>query len=259
MKFIRYEKADHLVTITMNKPDQLNALDAEMLSELREAWISYRHDDDAWLAIFTGTGRAFTVGADRSWFKAGLEGGDFLGPFIQAISQDPYWSGEIDKPVVAAVNGFALGGGFELVLKADLRIAAESAIFQIAEVQLGGILVLWDNLPFALASELMAGRRIKGRRAYEMGMVNEVVPDDKLMEAALAMAKELLAKPPLALHHSLKVLREMRKASVPTPRGLFGSSLINDYAIRLGKELIRTEDWKEANTPGKKNPTFKRR
>ncbi len=261
MKSVLYEKADHLVTITMNRPDKLNALSIDMLSELREAWSRYRDDEDAWLALFTGTGRAFSVGADRSWFEAGLQGGDFLGPFIETISKDPYWSGELDKPVIAAVNGFALGGGIELALKADLRIAAESAVFQIIEVDLGGILALWDNLPFALASELMAGRKVTGKRAYEMGMVNEVVADDQLMNAAAAMTKELLSRPPLALHHSLKVLREMRKASVPTPRGLFGNGLINDYAVRLGRELVRTEDWKEANTagPAKRKPVYKRR
>lgn len=77
------KKKDHLVTIMMNRPDKLNALDADMLTGLRESWIRYRDDDEAWLAIFTGTGRAFSAGADKSWFVRGLQGGRFLESFCE--------------------------------------------------------------------------------------------------------------------------------------------------------------------------------
>ncbi len=261
MKFVEYEKKDHLVTITMNRPDKLNALNPEMLTELRESWVRYGEDEDAWLAVFTGRGRAFSAGADKSESVKGLQGEDFLGPFVQTISKDPYWSGKLDKPTLVAVNGYALGAGFDLVLKADLRIAAESAEFQIVEVGLGGIMVLWDNLPYAIAAELMSGNKITATRAYEVGMVNRVVPDGRLKDATMEMAEELLSRPPLALYHSLRVLREMKKAAIPLPRNLIEGSLISDYTLRLGRELIRTEDWKEANSAflEKRKPVFKKR
>lgn len=261
MSLVGYEKKDHLVIITMNRPDKLNALDPEMLEGLRESWARYRDDDDAWLAIFTGTGRAFSAGADKSWFVKGLQGEDFLTPFQNAIVKDPYWSGELDKPTIVAVNGYALGGGFDLVLKADLRVAAESAKFQIAEVALGGILILWDNLPYAIAAEMLSGSMLTAKRAYEVGMVNKVVPDVKLMSAAMELAEELLSRAPLALYHQLKILREMKKASIPVPRNLIRSSLISEYTTLLGRELGKTEDWKEANRAllEKKKPIFKKR
>jgi enoyl-CoA hydratase/carnithine racemase len=261
VSLVEYGKKGHLVTITMNRPDKLNALNAEMLTELRKSWIRYRDDEDAWLAIFTGTGRAFSAGADKSWSVKGLQGEDFLGPFVNEISKDPYWSGELDKPTIVAVNGYALGGGFDLVLKADLRVAAQSAEFQIVEVALGGILVLWDNLPYAIAAEMMSGCKLTAQRAYEVGMVNRVVPDDQLVDAAIGMAEELLSRAPLALYHSLRTLREMKKAAIPVPRNLINGSLISDYTLRLGRELIKTEDWKEANSAlsEKRKPVFKKR
>ena len=261
MSLVEYHKKDHLVTITMNRPDKLNALDTDMLTGLRESWIRYRDDDEAWLAIFTGTGRAFSAGADKSWFVKGLQGEDFLSPFVNTISKDPYWNEELDKPTIVAVNGYALGGGFDLVLKADLRVAAESARFQISEVQLGGVLILWDNLPCAIAAEIISGFVLTAQRAYEVGMVNRVFPDDKLMDGTMKMAEELLSRAPLALYHSLKILREMKRAAMPVPRNLIRSSLISDYTTLPGKELIKTEDWKEANVAllEKKKPVFKKR
>jgi crotonobetainyl-CoA hydratase len=261
MNLVEYAKKNHLVTITMNRPEKLNALDEGMLAGLREAWIRYRDDEDAWLALFTGTGRAFSSGADKSWFARALQGEEFLWPFVNTIAKDPYWSGELDKPTIVAVNGYALGAGFDLVLKADLRVAAESARFQISEVQLGGVLILWDNLPYAIAAEMLSGNMLTAKRAYEVGMVNRVVPDDQLNDAAMELAEELLSRAPLALYHSLRILREMKKASIPVPRDLLSGSLISSYTTLLGRELSKTEDWKEANIAllEKKKPVFKKK
>jgi enoyl-CoA hydratase/carnithine racemase len=261
VSLVEYKKKDHLVIITINRPDKSNALTPELLIEMRESWIRYRDDDDAWLAVFTGAGRAFSAGLDKSWIVQGLEGQDFLNVFVNTISKDPYWSGDLDKPTIVAVNGPALGPGLDLVLKADLRIAGESAKFQISEVALGGILVLWDNLPYAIAAELMSGSVLTARRAYEVGMVNKVVPDGQLMDAAMEMAEQLFSMAPLSLYHSLKTLREMKKATIPLPLNLIRSSLISDYTTLLGRELIKTQDWKEASTAllEKRKPVFKKR
>jgi (E)-benzylidenesuccinyl-CoA hydratase len=262
MSLVEYKKQDHLAIITLNRPEKLNALNRDMLTALRECWLHYREDDDAWLAILTGAGRAFCAGSDKGEFEKGLRGEDFLGPFAEAISKDPFWSGELDKPTIVAVNGYALGGGFDLVLKADLRIAAESARFQVSEVALGGVLILWDNLPFAVAAEVLSGSMLTAQRAYEIGMVNRVVPDEQLMDAAMALADELLSRAPLALYHQLRILREMKKAAIPVPRDLLCGSLMSHYTTLLGKELVRSEDWKEANLvllKRKQKPTFKKR
>lgn len=256
MSVVEYKKKDHLVTITMNRPDKLNALNDDMLSGLRESWMRYRDDEDAWLAILTGAGRAFSAGADKSWFVKGLQGEDFISIAANTYAKDPYFSGELDKPTLVAVNGYALGAGLVMVLNADLRVAAESARFEIREVALGGILILWDNLPYAIAAEMISGFMITAQRAYEVGMVNRVVPDGKLMDAAHEMAEELLSRPPLALYHALKILREMKKEGTPVPR-----NLISDYTLRLSRELTETEDWKEAMAAllEKKKPVFKKR
>jgi E-phenylitaconyl-CoA hydratase len=111
MSLFEYEKKNHLVTITMNRPDKLNALNPEMLAALREAWMHYHDDEDAWLAIFTGAGRVFSSGVDKIWFEKSLEGQDSLGIVLNSIKKAPYWSGMLDKPTIVAVNGYAIGAG----------------------------------------------------------------------------------------------------------------------------------------------------
>lgn len=261
MSLVEYSKKQHLVTITLNRPEKLNALSAEMLRELGECWVRYRDDDDAWLAMFTGAGTSFCAGVDKSEFARGLRGEDFLGDVLAAISKNPYWSGQLEKPTIVAIRGYALGGGFDLALKADLRVAGESARFQVAEVALGGVLVLWDNLPYAVAAEVMSGCMLTGQRAYEVGMVNRVVPDDRLADSAMELADELLSRAPLSLYHQLRILRDMKKASIPAPRNLLTGSLLSEYTKLLGGELRKTEDWKEANLGllEKRKPTFRKR
>lgn len=256
MSLVEYEKKNHLVIITMNRPDKLNAINPDMLTALREAWIHYRDDEDAWLAIFTGAGKAFSAGADKIWFEKWLEGQDSLGIFGNSIMKDPYWSGTLDKPTIVAVNGYAVGAGLDLVLRADLRVAAENARFQQPEVARGNIVIFFDNLPCAIAAEIMSGFVLTAQRAYDVGMINKVVPDDKLMDAAMEMAEELLSRPPLALYHALKILRDVKNAATVVPR-----HLIDYYTAELSKGLTRTEDHKEAVAAflEKKKPVFKKR
>lgn len=256
MAIVEYEKrGNHLVTVTLNNPDKLNAFDMEMTIALREAWIKYWNDDDAWIAILTGRGRAFTAGADKSWFDMALQGKDSVGIFLNLISKDPYWSGRLDKPVLTAVNGFAIGTGLDLVLRSDLRIAGESAWFQQPEVSRGNIMVFFDGLPNAIAAEMIAGFRIPAKRAYDVGMINRVVADDKVMDATMEMAEELLTRVPLALHHALKILRDVKNAATVIPR-----TMMDHYTTVLSKELMKTEDFREATAAflEKKKPVFKK-
>ncbi len=256
MSLVEYEKKNHLVTITMNRPDKLNAINPDMLTALREAWVHYRDDEDAWLALFTGRGKAFSAGADKIWFEKSLEGQDSLGIFLNSIKKDPYWSGMLDKPTIVAINGYAIGAGLDLVLRADLRVAAESARFHQPEVERGNIVIFSDNLPCAIAAEMISGFKITAQRAYDVGMINKVVPDDQLMEAAMEIAEELLSRPPLALYHALKILRDMKNAATLFPR-----HLIDHYTTEISKGLTRTDDHKEAVAAflEKKKPVFKKR
>lgn len=257
MPTVEYEKREnHLVVITLNRPEKLNAVNEELLADLREAWQRFQGDDDAWLAILTGNGRAFTAGADKSWFEKSLQGYDSLGIFFETISKDPFWSGTLDKPVIAAVNGFCVGFGLDLVLKTDLRVAAESVWFQQPEVARGNVVLFFDNLPGAMAAEMVSGFKISARRAYETGMINRLVPDDQVMDSAVEMAEALLQKTPLALYQALKILRDLKNAGQVVPR-----RLLDHYTTSLSKELTRTEDYQEATAAllqgGK--PVFKKR
>ncbi len=257
MAIVEYEKkSNHLVVITLNRPDRLNAIDEAMIAALREAWNRYNDDDDAWIAILTGTGKAFSAGADKSWFEKALKGKASPRVFLDLIRKDPYWSGQLDKPVLTAVNGLAVGAGLDLVLRSDLRIAADSSWFQQPEVERGNIIIFNDNLPCAIAAEMIAGFRISACRAYDVGMINKVVPDEKLMEAAMETADALLTRVPLALFHSLKMLRDIKNNAVVVPR-----RMVDHYTTILSTDLMKTEDGEEAISAfvEQRKPVFKKR
>lgn len=241
MTLVRYEKDGHLVVITLCRAEKLNALDEAMMTGLREAWTRYRDDDDAWLAMLTAEGRAFSAGADRSWFAQAMRGVDALSRMQRLVGMDPYWSGALDKPTMVAVNGLAVGAGVDLVLRADFRVAADSAVLRQAEVERGNFMLFHDQLPPAIAAEMIAGFPIGARRAYELGVFNRIAPQAELQDVARAMADELLSRPPLVLHHALKLLRDLKYAGAVVPR-----SLIDRYTIEVSRGLVDTEDWREA-------------
>lgn len=256
MDTVEYARKGHLVTITLNRPDKLNAFNEDMFLALRKCWAQYRDDDDAWIAILTGAGKAFSAGADKEWFVEGLSGRESLDDFTKIVSSDPYWSGQLDKPVIAAVNGLCVGAGLHLVLRADLRCAVPTACFQQPEVQRGSIMVMFDNLPCAIACELMSGFSLSADRAYQAGIINRIFPEDLLMDGTVKLAEELLSRQPLALFHALKILRDIKNGPAVVPR-----TLIDSYATELSKSLMSTEDWAEGTSAflEKRKPVFKKR
>lgn len=218
---IEYRRQGHLVTITLNRPDRLNAIDETMLAELAAAWRRYESDDEAWLAILTGEGRVFSAGADKSWFERMQRGEDSPGIFLEAIGRDPYWSGSIDKPSLVAVNGAAVGAGVDLALRADLRVADEEASFRLPEVDLGSFVLLWENLPHAVTAEMLSGASLSAQRAHQVGLVNRLAPAGTALAVATAWAEELLAKPPHVLAQALKMLRLLRNSNaIPSAQSL---------------------------------------
>jgi len=210
-EFIRVEKKDHLTILTINRPDVMNALHPPACKEMDEAFEDFSQDPDAWVAIVTGAGdKAFSAGNDLKW--QAQHGGEALRKGLDALKGG--FGGitrrfDCFKPLIAAVNGLALGGGFEIALASDIIVAAESASFGLPEPRVGmiagagGVHRLPRQIPYHLAMGLMlTARRISAQEALKLGLVNEVVPMAELMPASERWAADTLACAPLAIRAS---------------------------------------------------------
>ncbi|MBV8166639.1 MAG: enoyl-CoA hydratase/isomerase family protein [Alphaproteobacteria bacterium] len=211
MAVVETERHGQTLIVRMNRPERLNALNGEMLNRLAEVWTEFRHDKDLEVAIFTGTGRGFCAGEDMKESLAdGAPGGR------TSAVEDPFNAGTLEKPVIAAVNGFAMGGGFMLVERTDLRVAARGAVFEVSEAKrwlLGGYNHgHLSNLPFPVAMEMALGFRFTAERFYEIGFVNRLVEPDQLIPTALEMAAHLLTLPPASRVNTVHMMRQMRPA-----------------------------------------------
>jgi E-phenylitaconyl-CoA hydratase len=203
MDCVGYELDGHVATITYDRPEALNAINGAMRRDLNEAFGRFRDDEDAWVAIVTGAGKAFCVGADLH--DGQHSAGEFPGTFWEKPTLNSFESGwEIFKPVIAAVNGHCLGYGLTLVTWCDFVIASERATFGYPEVRLGvptivGAIRLPVKIGWQAAMELLlTGERIDAAKAKEIGIAGWVVPHDDLMTEAQALAARLLAGAPLA-------------------------------------------------------------
>lgn len=205
MSTVLFEVKDHIATITINRPEVLNAMDLETYKALSEAWITVRDDPEIWVAIVTGAGdRAFTVGAD---LKKYVHREEEPYEFWQTQQDQLLNRGlEVWKPVIAAVNGYCLGGGMTLLLATDIRVASENATFALSEVKRGilpgngGTQRTLRQLPYPLAMELLlTGDPISAQRALEIGLINQVVPREQLMDTAMDYARRICENAPLAV------------------------------------------------------------
>jgi enoyl-CoA hydratase/carnithine racemase len=200
------ERRGQVEILTLNRPEARNAVNGEVTSQMSAALDELVDDDDLRVIVLTGAGdRAFCAGMDLKAFASGSAGsiGGSTGGFAGFVRRD------IPVPVIAAVNGPALAGGFELVLACDLVVAAEHAVFGIPEVKRGliaaggGLVRLPKRLPMAMAMELaLTGDPISATRAQELGLVNAVVPADRVLEEALAFAGRITENAPLSVRHS---------------------------------------------------------
>lgn len=201
MALVETERHGQVLVVRMNRPERLNALNHEMRTELARTWTEFRHDPELEVAILTGAGRAFCAGEDmKESLKDGAPGGR------RPAMADPFMDGTLEKPVIAAVNGFALGGGCELAMACHIRIAAEAAKFGQPEVKLGIVPGYGgtQRLPRLVGKGralqlLLTGEMIDAAEAYRIGLVNRVVPTGEVVEAARAMLTQMLANGPLAL------------------------------------------------------------
>jgi len=211
-----YEKKfdGRVVVMTMNRPEARNALNGELSYALNEGWVRFRDDDEAWVAILTGAGEvAFSAGADLkevSRIRTGQQKVTLQppsrpsGPLCESIN---LW-----KPTIAAINGYAIAAGWSLAQQCDIRIAAEHAELGIAEARWNMPAPWIHTLPrelllgHALEIVLWGDRRITAQRAYEIGFVNRVVPQDRLMEEALEWAERMLYLAPKAVRNFKQIL-----------------------------------------------------
>jgi enoyl-CoA hydratase/carnithine racemase len=250
-----YEKKDRIAYITLNRPEALNALDPDTMKELSQALIDFRDDSQLLVAIITGAGeRGFCAGADIKTMLPWLaemrgEWWRFPPTIMRGL--------ELWKPLIAAVNGLALGGGFELVLACDIRIAAENAAFGVPEVTLGlipgwgGTQRIPRNLPWAIAAQLLfTGKRIDAQEAYRLGLVNKVVPLPELLPTATEWAQQLCQLPPLAVRAAKEAMTRGMQMSLE--EGLSLEQKLEDY-------LFTTEDAQEGQRAflEKRKPEFK--
>ncbi|AGH74677.1 crotonobetainyl-CoA hydratase [Edwardsiella piscicida] len=229
-----------ILEITLNRP-KANAIDAKTSLAMGEAFIAFRDDPTLRVAIITGAGeRFFSAGWD---LKAAAEGeapdADF-GPGGFAGLTELF---NLDKPVIAAVNGYAFGGGFELALAADMIVCADNACFALPEAKLGivpdsgGMLRLPKCIPPAIANEMMmSGRRMEAEEALRWGIVNQVVPGDRLMETARALAQQVAESAPLALAALKEIVRATATLSVEEGYRLIRSGALKHYPAVLHSE-----------------------
>ena len=211
----------HVATITYNRPDALNAIDGAMRADINATFARFRDDEDAWVGIVTGAGRAFCVGAD---LRAGPDGGNpagtFPGSFWEKPTMNSFESGwEIFKPTIAAVNGHCLGYGLTLVTWCDFVVASERATFGFPEVRIGvptivGAIRLPERIGWQRAMELLlTGERVDAARALEIGLAGWVVAHDDLLAEANRLADRLAAAAPLAARATKEVAARTRTMS----------------------------------------------
>jgi E-phenylitaconyl-CoA hydratase len=213
-----------IAMITINRPERLNAMDAEHYRLLSEAWVRVRDDAAVRVAIITGAGeRSFTAGADlKSFIPAQPTMAEMM---LTQTGQLLNRGLEVWKPVISAINGFCVGGGMTLMLASDIRVAAEHAMFGVSEVKRGifpangGTQRIARQLPYAIAMEmLLVGDNIDSATAARWGLINAVVPKEKLMDTAFAYARRIAANAPLAVQAAKELA--IRSLDVDLPTGL---------------------------------------
>jgi enoyl-CoA hydratase/carnithine racemase len=253
-----YKKEDHLAVATMNRPEAMNAMNARMRQELGEIYVDFRDDPNAWVLIITGAGdRAFSAGMDLREMAGSLAAG--AAPVDASLQPPSIMLGTIDiwKPIIAAINGVAVGAGLELALACDIRISAEHARMGLMEPKRGiipgggGLARLPRLLPQAVAMELLLlGDLISSQEAHRIGLVNQVVAGPELMPSAYKMAEKFFECAPLAVQAIKETV--YRTSDLPLKEAL---------RTHFGVNVRETEDAKEGTAAfvEKRKPVWKGR
>ena len=226
---IDYEKKGPIALVTINRPEAMNCVNQADMDELGRAWLDFRDDDQLLVAILTGAGdKAFSAGADLGELAPKLNTGEVaVGPNFPGFLKNI----KCFKPIIAAVNGFCLAGGTEMLQGTDIRIAVEEAIFGIPEVKwglfpaAGSTVRLPRQIPYCWAMEiLLLGEPITAQQALQIGLINRIVPKEKLMETAMDVAQRICDNGPLAL----KAIKEsvLRSYDIPEEHAYFLESFM---------------------------------
>jgi crotonobetainyl-CoA hydratase len=257
---VKTERNGKVLEITLDRP-KANAIDVPTSHRLGEVFIQFRDDPELLVAILTGAGEKFFSGGWDLKAAAGGEGAESdFGPGGFAGLTEIF---DLNKPVIAAVNGYAIGGGFELALACDLIVAAEHALFYLPEAgwgiipAAGGVQRLPRRLPQAVAMEIMlTGRHMGAEEAARHGLINRVVPLPRLLETAREMAGQIAEKAPLSIMSIKQVVRGTEDVSVEE-----AFRMIHGGAFPLFQRLLESEDAKEGprSFAEKRKPNFKGR
>ncbi len=257
-----YEKQEHIAVCTFNRPEKRNSLSIEMLVRMADAWVEADEDPDVRAIVLTGAGGVFCAGSDLGAMSSGKwDAGD---QWMVRMKDDPdlHWRALLRhyltrKPLIAAVEGWALAGGTEILQGTDIRVAAENAVFGVTEVQLGlfplggSTVRLRRQIPYTIAAEmLLAGRRLTAQEALHYGLIGHVVPEGQAMDKAMEIATRIARNGPVAVQAVKQALVESN--GVP----------LNDALARtleIGQPVFQTKDAIEGPTAfmEKRDPVFK--
>jgi len=253
-KFSQTERDGHLFIVTIDRPEVMNALHPPGNAELSDVFDEFATDPELWVAIVTGAGRAFSAGNDLK-YQAG--GGDRSG---QPSSGFAGLTARYDltKPVIAAVNGVAMGGGFEIALACDIIVAAENAVFALPEVRVGLAALAGGvhRVPRTIGTKqalgmILTGRRVSAAEGQQLGFVNEVVPEGQAVEGARRWAAQILEASPMSVRASKQaVLQGLEHAGVEAASGgrypavgeMVGSEDFIEGPLAFAEK--RTPNWK---------------
>ncbi|MEY2590333.1 MAG: enoyl-CoA hydratase [Acidimicrobiaceae bacterium] len=244
-----FERDGHVATLTMNRPEAKNALSSEMLARMYDGWVEVDENSEIRVCILTGAGGTFCAGMDLKAFASGFQADTWTERF--ASDSDLAWKALLRhfrprKPIICAVEGYALAGGTEILQGTDIRVAGEGAVFGISEVArglfpLGGSTVrLRRQIPYTVAAEmLLTGRRVPAQEAKEIGLIGHVVPDGQALAKAHELAAVIAANAPLSVQAVLRSLREGAEMSE-------ADALANE--LEIGSPIFATNDAKEGAT-----------
>ena len=241
-----YEVREHVARVTIDRPDVLNAIDAASERELQKIWSDIENNRDVRCVVLTGSGeRAFSTGADMKG-GSGASGLEYF-----ALSRPGGFGGialrdTLDVPVIARVNGHAVGGGFEMVLGCDIIVAAQEATFGLPEARVGrmpldgGMTLLQRQIPYRQAmAMLLTGKRVSARQGLDMGLVNEVVPRAQLDDAVQRWVDAVLACAPLSLQAIKQVVKRTSTLSASEAQALRLPALVAALQSEDAHEGVR--------------------
>jgi crotonobetainyl-CoA hydratase len=239
-EFCTTERQGNILIVTMNRPEVYNSVHAPMHNEMHQIWEDFAADPDLWVAILTGAGdKAFSAGND---LKYTAQGGKGKPPHTGFGGLSMRF--DLEKPIIAAVNGFAMGGGFEMALSCDIILSADGAKFALPEVKVGlfaaasGVQRLSRQIGRKPAVDIMlTGRHVGAQEGLELGFVNEIVAADALMARAVEKAQEIASVSPSSVKATKRVLNAMDE--------LENLKASLNYSRQVMADLRETEDFRE--------------